>query len=122
MIPEKMMESLATSLGPSSPKTNGTDAFAVDPTLIVEYLASVLEITLGATREELERYGSLLSPDSRPHTIQRCSRFAAENQVALYVTKEIASADGTDGSLDTPSKVTLFQRKQRIANHFIQAL
>ncbi len=100
----KMMESLATSPGPGSPKTNGNDAFAVDPTLIVEYLASVLEITLGATRKELERNESLLSPESRPHTIQRCTRFAAENQVVLYVTKEIASAGGIDGVLDGSSK------------------
>jgi dynein heavy chain 1 len=101
------MESLVTSSGPSSPKTNGTDTFVVDPTLIVDYLASVLEITLGATRKDLEKYGSLLSPDSRPHTIQRCTRFASENQVALYVTKEIATTGAIDGVLDGPSNSSL---------------
>ena len=91
------MESLVAS--PSSPKPNGTDTFAVDPTLIVEYLASVLQITLGATRKDLESFGSILSPESRQHTIQRCTRFASENQVALYVTKDISSGAGLDGVL-----------------------
>lgn len=91
---------------PSSPKANGTDTFTVDPTLIVEYLAKVLETALGATRRELEGAGSLLSSDSRQHTIQRCTRFALENQVALYATKEIASAVGSDGLLDSSSKST----------------
>lgn len=99
-----MMESLVTSPGSGSPKTNGTtDGFVVDPTLIVNYLTSVLEITLGATREELERPGSLLSQDSKLHTIQRCTRFASENQVALYVTKDVASAGRLDGVIDDSS-------------------
>lgn len=98
-----MMESsLATTPGPGSPKTNGTDTFVVDPARIVEHLSKVLEITLGATQQDLERYGSLLSQDSRPHTIQRCTRFASENQVALYVTKEVTSASAIDGVLDGP--------------------
>jgi len=99
-----MMESLVASPGPASPKPNGTDTFAIDPSIIVEYLASVLEITLGATRKELENSGSLLSPESRIHTIQRCSRFASENQVALYVTKDIAAAGGIDGIIDESSR------------------
>ena len=94
------MESLVASPGSTSPKPSGTDAFAIDPLTVVEYLASVLEITLGATRKELESFGSLLSPDSRAHTVQRCSRFASENQVALYVTKDIASAGVLDGVID----------------------
>jgi dynein heavy chain 1 len=101
------MESLVTPPGPTSPKTNGTDAFVVDPNLIVEYLASVLEITLGATRQDLERNGSLLSSESRPHTIQRCTRFSSENQAALYVTKDITSSGGIDGVLDGPSNCGL---------------
>lgn len=101
------MESLVTSPGSGSPKTNGTtDGFVVDPTLIVNYLTSVLEITLGATREELERPGSLLSQDSKLHTIQRCTRFASENQVALYVTKDVASAGRLDGVIDDSNSVT----------------
>lgn len=97
------MESLVTSPGSGSPKTIGTDAFAVDSTVTVNHLTSVLELTLGATREELERPGSLLSPDLKLHTIQRCTRFASENQVALYVTKDISSVGALDGGLDDSS-------------------
>lgn len=96
-----MMETMGTS-PTGSPK--GTDVFSVDAALIVEYLAKVLEITLGATRQELERAGSLLSSDARPHTIQRCTRFASETQVALYVTKEIASAEAIEGISDSLCK------------------
>ncbi|KAH6718072.1 cytoplasmic dynein-like protein 1 heavy chain 1 [Leptodontidium sp. MPI-SDFR-AT-0119] len=101
-----MMESLVASPGPASPKPNGTDTFTIDPSIIVDYLASVLEITLGATRKELENSGSLLSPESRIPTLQRCSRFASENQVALYVSKEVAAAGGIDGIIDESNTVT----------------
>lgn len=100
------MESLVASPGPASPKPNGTDTFTIDPSIIVDYLASVLEITLGATRKELENSGSLLSPESRIPTLQRCSRFASENQVALYVSKEVAAAGGIDGIIDESSMFT----------------
>jgi dynein heavy chain 1 len=96
------MESLVSSPGPASPKTNGADAFAIDSTVIVDHLTKVLEITFGATREELERPGSLLSRELKPSTIQRCTRFASENQVALYVTKDI-STEETDGEVDDSS-------------------
>ncbi|CZT42301.1 dynein heavy chain [Rhynchosporium secalis] len=100
------MESLVASSGPASPKPNGTDGFAVDPSIIIEYLSSVLEITLGATRKELEATGSLLSPENRIHTLQRCSRFASENQVALYVTKDLAAAGVLGGIIDESNTVT----------------
>lgn len=110
------MESLVASPGPTSPKPNGTDAFVIDPLIVVEYLASVLEITLGATRKELENHGSLLSPDSRSHTVQRCSRFASENQVALYVTKDIASAGGLDGVIDDSSMAICREKAKTCAD------
>lgn len=88
---------------PPSPNGVAKDAFAVDPILIVEHLASVIEITLGATRKDLENGNSLLSKSRYQDTISRCTRFASENQVALYVTKDIASAGGLDGSLDGTS-------------------
>lgn len=95
------MESLVTS--PASPSTNGlaTSAFpTIDPNLVVEYLASVLEITLGAQRKELESAGSLLSKARYSETVQRCTRFATESQVALYVQKDIAASDGLNGEVD----------------------
>ena len=87
------MESLVTS--PGSPSANGAAPSAfptIEPILVVEHLASVLEITLGATRKELENVGSLLSIARYPDTVQRCARFATESQVALYVQKDIATA------------------------------
>ena len=88
---------------PASPNGVAKDTFVVDPMLIVEHLASVLEIALGATRKELENVNSLLSTDRYQDTISRCTRFAAENQVALYVTKDIASASGQNSSIDGTS-------------------
>jgi dynein heavy chain 1 len=88
---------------PASPNGVAKDTFAVDPILIVEHLASVLVITLGATRKELENANSLLSKGRYQDTISRCSRFASENQVALYVTKDIASAGGLNGTVDGTS-------------------
>lgn len=95
------MESLVTS--PANPSPNGiaTSNFpTIDPTLVVEHLAAILEITLGATRKDLENAGSLLSKAKYSETVQRCTRFATENQLALYVQKDIASLDASDGSLD----------------------
>jgi dynein heavy chain 1 len=95
------MESLVTS--PASPSTNGlaTGGFpTIDPNVVVEYLASVLEITLGANRKDLESAGSLLSKPRYSETVQRCTRFATESQVALYVQKDIAAGDGLNGDID----------------------
>jgi dynein heavy chain 1 len=88
---------------PASPNGVAKDTFVVDPNVIVEYLASVLEITLGATRKELENANSLLAKGRYQDTISRCTRFASENQVALYITKDIASAGELNGTLDGTS-------------------
>jgi dynein heavy chain 1, cytosolic len=101
-----MMESLVTS--PTSSTTNGLSTVAfptIDPSLVVEHLASVLEITLGASRKELENVGSLLSKSKYSETVQRCTRFATESQVALYIQKDIATDNGLDGPIDAPSRL-----------------
>lgn len=61
---------------------------SVDPETIIQYLVSVLDVTLGATRQELESCDNLLSGAKRQDTISRCERFALESQTALYVQKE----------------------------------
>lgn len=61
---------------------------AVDPQSVIRYLSSVLEVTLGATGEELARQGSLLHEASLPDTVARCQRFVLEPQMALYVLKQ----------------------------------
>ena len=69
----------------------------IDPDLVVRHLIDLLEITLGASNEDLEGDGSLLSPAKRQDTVQRCTRFASESQVALYVQKDIANIDVPNG-------------------------
>lgn len=59
----------------------------VEPQAIIAYLCSVLEVTLGAGEDELKEPGSLLHEGSIEETVARCTRFALESQVALYVLK-----------------------------------
>lgn len=85
-----------------SPGANGvpsTSSLAsIDPNLVVRHLSHVLEVTLGASRIDLEASGSLLSKSRRSDTVQRCTRFASESQVALYVRKDLISADQANGT------------------------
>ncbi|KAI1416726.1 cytoplasmic dynein heavy chain [Hypoxylon sp. FL1857] len=101
------MEAVAPPLGLQGPSTNGLSPpsfITIDPAVVVDYLASVITIALGATREELERSENLLSKANYADTLQRCSRFATDSQVALYVQKDIKpSNDISDGSADNVS-------------------
>lgn len=62
---------------------------SIDPARVVEHLASVCEIALGATKEDLENTGSLLHKSRYSDTIQRCTRFATDTQTTLYIQKDI---------------------------------
>jgi dynein heavy chain 1 len=83
-----------------SPSPNPTTT--LDPSLVVDYLSDLLEITLGATSADLEANGSLLSKVKRNDTVQRCTRFASEaSQVVLYVQKDLVSPEsGSNGHLN----------------------
>ena len=70
---------------------------SIDPNLVVHHLTDVLQITLGASRRDLEGPGSLLSKSKYADTVQRCARFASESQVAIYVQKDIIAADEPNG-------------------------
>lgn len=87
------MSLLDSSASPSGNGANGvgTSAFSsIDPKILVEFLASVLEITLGATRHDLKHAGSLLSEARYSDTAQRCTRFALDSQEAvIYVQKDL---------------------------------
>jgi dynein heavy chain 1 len=90
------MESLVTS--PASPNGLPHDGLPVmDPAIVVDYLASVLSITLGASRPDLESSGNLLSKAAYSNTLSRCNQFLQEGKF-LYVQKDIASDTGLDGS------------------------
>ena len=102
------MESLTVS--PASPSPNGVASSPfppIDPTLVVEHLAAVIETALGATRKELENVGSLLSKARYSDTVQRCTRFATESQLVLYVQKDIVleAKDGLHVAADASGKV-----------------
>ncbi len=90
------MESIVAAPASQAPNGVASSPFpAIDPVLVIEHLAAVLEITLGATRRDLESFGSLLSKARYSDTVQRCTRFATESQVALYVRKDVIS-EGED--------------------------
>ena len=71
---------------------------AIDPVMIVRHLVDLLEVTLGASPGDLEGKGSLLSETKRQDTVQRCTRFASESQVALYVQKSVGAPDLPNGT------------------------
>ncbi|KAL9625204.1 MAG: hypothetical protein Q9160_000606 [Pyrenula sp. 1 TL-2023] len=70
---------------------------ASDPLIVLEHLLSVIQITLGAARKDLESVGSLLSKSRHSETLSRCSRFASEPHVALYAQKDLQDDDRTNG-------------------------
>lgn len=72
----------------------------IDPSHVVQHLKDHLEVTLGASVEELESPGSLLSEAKRYDTVQRCTRFASESQTVLYVLKDIVISDQSNGDQD----------------------
>ncbi|KAI9667857.1 MAG: hypothetical protein M1821_000676 [Bathelium mastoideum] len=71
---------------------NGTlppgEAPRFDSQVVIDYIKDVLLVTLGASDQDLTADGSILSTSTRSDTVQRCTRFAQESQVALYVQKE----------------------------------
>ncbi|KAI9851336.1 MAG: hypothetical protein M1838_003977 [Thelocarpon superellum] len=75
---------------PSSP----FPPIGINPSRVVDYLVELLQITLGASRADLEGPGSLLSAARHADTVQRCTRFAAEAQMVLYVQKDVVLIDG----------------------------
>lgn len=79
----------------------------VDSSAVVQYLTEVLQVTLGALKTELESAGSLLSKAKHSDTVQRCTRFATEAQVALYVQKDLVASEETEGTDDGQGMVDL---------------
>ena len=80
---------------------------AISPEAVVQHLTDLLEVTLGASSEDLEGPDSLFSTARKQDTLRRCTRFASESQVALYVQKDVVDIDAidpvTDGIDDAPS-------------------
>ncbi|KAI1007775.1 Dynein heavy chain, cytoplasmic [Podosphaera aphanis] len=98
------MESLAIIPGSGSPNgSSRTETFSPDPKAILEYIVKILEVTLGAERQDLENEGSLLSIDSLQHTLQLCARFAYENHSAIYIMKQLIGPNVLDGGIQISS-------------------
>ena len=77
-----------------SPGANGharssNSVTTIDPNVVIQHLVDLLEVTLGASAEDLKGSESLLSASKRQDTVQRCTRFASESHVALYVQKDV---------------------------------
>lgn len=92
-------------LNPGAPngsiRTPSPSPPSIDPQIIVDHLEKVLDVSLGASKEDLFAPGSLLSSTKLQDTLQRCARFASEGQSALYVVKDRADEpriDGMDGA------------------------
>lgn len=115
------MEAVASPLALQGPGTNGISPSAlitIDPTLVVEYLASVVTIALGATRDELKSPDNLLSKENHADTVQRCSRFATDTQVAMYVQKDVKPSDDIpDGPVDNGTEASLHDTDVRGGTH-----
>jgi dynein heavy chain 1, cytosolic len=91
---------------PQSPGANGSAPApfpVVDPTRVVQYLTSALEVTLGADRDDLESPGSLLHKSRYTDTIQRCTRFATDTQSALYIQKDLVPSSTVENGVEESS-------------------
>lgn len=91
-----------TPLNGDSNGVNGAVVATIDPVRVIEHLTQLLEAALGATREELEAPGSLLSKSKNADTLQRCSRFTNDALVSLYIQKDLPATtpqleNGADG-------------------------
>ena len=85
------------------PPANGVAAAAfptIEPERVVDHLAAVCQIALGATREELEQLGSLLHKGRYGETIARCTRFANDTQNVLYIQKDIVNPSAVENGTD----------------------
>lgn len=91
------MEVVSPGQGANGHPPSSPGAAIIDPNLVVQYLVDLLEITLGASTDDLEKRGSILSESKKSDTVQRCTRFASESQVALYVQKDVVSPDVPNG-------------------------
>ncbi|EWC45394.1 cytoplasmic dynein heavy chain [Drechslerella stenobrocha 248] len=87
------------SPGPSSssPSTSTTN-----PVNMLEHLVQVIDVTLGASKRELEATGSLLSRSHYSDTLLRCSRFSSEGPTVLYICKDLVEtpADPASEAID----------------------
>lgn len=104
------MEVTSAAAPSTGSSANGVAAAAPFPTIeperVVEHLAAVCEIALGATRDELEQLGSLLHKARYGETVSRCTRFASDSQNVLYIQKDIANPSAVEAGADPAGSST----------------
>lgn len=89
---------------------------SIDPNLVVHHLTDLLQITLGASKSDLEGPGSLLSKSKYADTVQRCARFASESQQALYVHKGALTAHEPNGVEKSSGGSTIGRQNRHVLN------
>lgn len=96
--------------------TNGvaTPFPTIEPERLVEHLASVCKIALGATQEDLEQPQNLLHKSRYAETVSRCSKFASDTQNVLYIQKDIAASSTIENGTDTAGKVLILRRDKAV--------
>ena len=109
------MEVVSPGQGANGHPPSSPGPAIINPESVLQYLVDLLEIILGASREDLESKGSILSESRKSDTVQRCTRFASESQVALYVQKDAVSPDVPNGRANghtsgMPYTVRLYHR------------
>lgn len=120
------METVSPGQGANGHPPSTAGPAIIDPNTVIQYLVNLLEIILGASTEDLEGKGSILSESRKSDTLQRCSRFASESQVAIYVQKDIISPDvpsgRANGHVSSGMPYTSQHPHQRTAKSFIQSI
>jgi dynein heavy chain 1 len=98
-------------LSPTAPNgAHAPPAVEADPLNVLEHIANLIEITLGAARRELEAVGSLLSKAERADSLDKCAKFASDSQITLFAQKDIRD-ELVNGHDDTPSRLGPWKRK-----------
>ena len=97
----------STSATPITPPT-------ADPFAVLEHISTLLQSALGAAKKELEAIGSLLSTTKYTETLNRCTRFASESQVALYGQKDLIEIGETNGTSLACGKISEVMKMQKL--------
>lgn len=73
----------------------------VDPQTLINHLSRLLQVTLGATEEELQHSDSLLGPSRINETLKGCSRFAQETKAASLYIQKLRQSPSNDAQADS---------------------
>ena len=105
------MDVVSPGLNGHVPSPDPDGAFHSDT--LVQHLVDLVELTLGASTDDLERPGSLLSATERSDTVRRCTRFASESLVAIYVQKNLADIQQVNGDGDRTGELSFPAERHR---------